>query len=58
MARDNSTRQQARQALASQADRQQRLDISDDVFVNSGKREEIQKAVLELNEQYLQMTKK
>ncbi len=34
MARDNSTRKQAEQALAAQASREQRLKIADDILRN------------------------
>jgi dephospho-CoA kinase len=52
MARDNSTRAQARQALASQARRQQRLNIADDILANSGSPEQARKEVAKLHKQY------
>ncbi len=55
MARDNSSRRQAEQALASQADRGQRLAIADDILDNSGPPAEVQPAVVKLHEKYLRL---
>lgn len=55
MARDNSTRRQAEQALASQASRAQRLTIADDVLENSGSPEAVQLAVSKLNKLYTKL---
>jgi dephospho-CoA kinase len=52
MARDSSTRAQARQALASQARREQRLKIADDVLDNSGSPEQAKNAVAKLHKKY------
>jgi len=52
IARDNSTLRQAEQALASQASREQRLHIADDVLDNSGSPEQVQQAVAKLNRKY------
>jgi dephospho-CoA kinase len=57
MARDNCSRKQAEQALASQASRKQRLSIADDVLDNSGSPKKIRQKVAELNVKYLQMAK-
>ena len=55
MARDNSSRKQAEQALASQAGREQRLGIADDVLNNSGSPEQARDQVTRLNLKYLQL---
>lgn len=55
MARDNSTRRQAEQALASQAGRAQRLNIADDVLENSGSQEAVLLAVSKLNKLYTKL---
>jgi len=55
MARDNSTRRQAEQALASQASRAQRLNIADDVLENSGSPEAVLPAVSKLNKLYTKL---
>ncbi len=57
MARDNSSRKQAGQALASQASRQQRLEIADDILDNSGSPEEAKSIVAQLNQKYLQLAR-
>lgn len=57
MARDNSSRKQAGQALASQASRQQRLEIADDILDNSGSPEEAKNIVAQLNQKYLQLAR-
>ena len=53
MTRDNSSRKQAEQALASQAGREQRLKIADDVLDNSGSPEQARNKVAQLNLKYL-----
>lgn len=53
MARDNSNRQQAEQALASQISREQRLRIADDVLENEGSPEQTRQAVARLHRKYL-----
>ena len=55
MARDGSSREQAEQALASQASREQRLRIADDVLENSGSPEQARKAVAELHRRYTKL---
>ena len=55
MTRDNSTHQQAEQALATQATRTQRLSIADDVLENSGTPESVRLAVSRLNTKYLKI---
>ncbi len=58
MARDNSTRRQAEQALASQASREQRLSIADDILDNSGSPTEVQTAISKLHEKYTRLARK
>ena len=53
MVRDNSSRQHAEQALMSQASRQQRLDIADDVLDNSGSPGLTVQAVAQLHRKYM-----
>ena len=55
MARDNSSRKQAEQALASQGSREQRLRIADDILDNSGPPEQARDQVAKLNLRYLQL---
>ena len=55
MARDNASEEQARQALASQANRAQRLKIADDILDNSGSLEQARNAVVQLHRKYLQL---
>ena len=55
MARDNSSREQAEQALASQIGREQRLKLADDVLLNSGTPEQAAQAVERLHHKYLQL---
>ncbi len=55
MARDNSNRQQAEQALASQISREQRLNIADDVLVNSGTLDQAAREVAHLHQHYLRL---
>ena len=57
MARDGSSRVQAEKALASQADRGQRLKIADDVLDNSRTPEHVRLEVARLNLDYLQFAK-
>lgn len=54
MARDNSSRKLAQQALASQASREQRLQIADDILGNSGSPEQTRNEVILLHKKYLQ----
>ncbi|GAB4184336.1 MAG: dephospho-CoA kinase [Wenzhouxiangellaceae bacterium] len=58
MARDAMTREQAAAMLATQANRQQRLAIADDVIENSGTLAELDQAVEKLHQQYLQLFSK
>jgi len=55
MTRDNSSRNQAEQALASQASREQRLRIADDVLDNSGSPEQASQVVAQLHQKYLKL---
>ena len=55
MARDNSSRKQAEQALASQASREQRLGIADDIIENSGSPGQARDQVASLNIKYMQL---
>ena len=55
MARDNSSRAQAEQALTSQASRDQRLAIADDVLDNSGSPEDARHEVAQLHWKYIQL---
>jgi dephospho-CoA kinase len=54
--RDKSTSQQARNALAAQASREERLAIADDVIKNSGPIEELDSAVRKLHRKYQSMS--
>jgi dephospho-CoA kinase len=56
MARDNSSRNQAEQALAAQASRKQRLSIADDVLENSGSLQQARHKVVQLHLKYLQFS--
>lgn len=58
MARDNCSRQQAEQALASQANREDRLSIADDVLDNSGSPGAIVAEVLQLHQKYINLAQK
>lgn len=51
-ARDHTTVEQARQILAAQASRQQRLDAADDVIVNTGTLADLEQFVLTLHRNY------
>lgn len=53
--RDDTTLDQAKKILASQASRQQRLDIADDVITNSGSVEEIEAQVQQLHEKLMKI---
>lgn len=53
MARDGSDETQAKAILTAQASRQRRLDVADDVIVNSGSPEELTEAVKRLHQRYL-----
>lgn len=55
MARDSTTREQARAILAAQASRAVRLKAADDVIVNSGSVSELRQAVDGLHERYLRL---
>ena len=55
MRRDASTQAQARAILAAQASRSVRLQVADDVLVNSGSVAELREAVDRLHERYLAM---
>lgn len=57
-ARDNASKEQAKQALASQASRAQRVEIADDILDNSGTRAQARKAVARLHRKYLSLSKK
>ena len=57
MARDNSSHKQAQQALSSQANREQRFKIADDILDNSGSPEQARHKVAQLNQKYLQLAK-
>jgi dephospho-CoA kinase len=56
MARDNSSRQQAERALASQAERMQRSAIADDILDNSGSLMQIRRKVALLHKKYTQLS--
>ena len=58
MARDNSSRKQAEQALASQISREQRLELADDVLDNSGTPAEAHQKVVELHRDYMQLAER
>jgi dephospho-CoA kinase len=55
MARDHTSREQAERALASQASREQRLVIADDVIDNSGSPENVRREVALLNREYIKL---
>ena len=56
MARDSCSHEQAKQALAAQISRAERLKIADDVLDNSGSPEQVRQEVAQLHLKYLQMT--
>lgn len=58
MKRDNVSEEQAQAILASQASRQQRLDIADDVVKNNPDDQELLLQVTDLHEKYLAMCRK
>ena len=53
MERDASSEEQARRILAAQATREQRLEAADDVIVNTGTLEDLQRFVQMLHENYV-----
>ena len=55
IARDKTSQRQARQALASQDNRAQRLKIADDILDNSGSPEQARCEVAQLNLKYLRL---
>jgi dephospho-CoA kinase len=55
MQRDGVNRQQAEAALASQASREARLALADDVIENNGTVEKLDAAIQELHHQYLEL---
>ena len=57
MSRDKLDSQQAEQALASQASREQRLAIADDVLLNSTSPEQARLEVAKLHKTYIQLAK-
>lgn len=56
MTRDNCNRKQAKQALAAQANRAQRLKIADDILDNSGPPESVRAKVASLHKKYLHLS--
>ncbi len=58
MKRDNVSEEQARAILASQASRQQRLDMADDVVKNNPDDHDLLLQITDLHEKYLAMCKK
>lgn len=54
--RDGISTDQARKILASQANREERLAVADDVILNTGSREKLREAVERLHHQYLELT--
>lgn len=57
MARDDESREQARRIMATQASREERLSIADDVISNDGARHESRAAVMLVHETYLDLAK-
>ncbi|MDH4106939.1 MAG: dephospho-CoA kinase [Gammaproteobacteria bacterium] len=55
LARDNETEAQARRIMASQASREERLHIADDVVRNDGNREETERQVRMLHRRYVEL---
>lgn len=55
MARDKTSHKQAQQALASQAKREERLSIADDILENSGTKQQARKKVARLHLKYQQL---
>jgi dephospho-CoA kinase len=58
MARDGTSQAQATQALTSQASREERLDIADDVLDNSHSIEDTRQKVAQLHKRYLLLAEK
>ena len=56
LARDTENEEQARRMIASQASREERLSIADDVVQNDGKREDTRQRVDALNNEYLRLS--
>ena len=57
MARDGESREQARRIMATQASRDERLSIADDVIGNDGDLETAETAVQRLHESYLELAR-
>lgn len=55
LARDDESEDQARRIIATQASREERLSIADDIVANDGAREDSMQAVRQLHETYLQL---
>ncbi len=55
MDRDGVSGKQAQSILAAQASREERLAVADDVILNTGSIEELEKRVLELHREYLSL---
>ena len=55
MARDGCSMEQAREILASQASREARLELADDVLLNTGSVTELRQGVDRLHERYLRL---
>jgi len=55
MARDNSSRKQARQALASQLTRKERLNLADDILDNTGSPEQARQQAEQLHKKYTRL---
>ncbi|TQV79456.1 dephospho-CoA kinase [Exilibacterium tricleocarpae] len=55
MARDNNTEAQVKAIMKTQANRERRLKCADDVLVNDGNLEDLERAVEKLHQQYLKM---
>ena len=53
MARDDESAEQGRRIMATQASREQRLSIADDVINNDGGRDDTRRAVAVLHDKYL-----
>ena len=58
LARDQPDADQARRVLAAQATRKQRLDAADDVIVNTGTIEDLQRFVETLHRNYVELAKR
>jgi dephospho-CoA kinase len=57
MQRDNNDAEQVRSIIAAQADRQQRLQLADDVIENTGTLAQLEQRVSELHQDYLALAK-